>query len=63
MQGKDQHLVKGLPVDIFVCATGRSRGAGRVGYFRVPSVFVWGVKGRTLGMDWLPKYVNGTQWS
>jgi NADH dehydrogenase FAD-containing subunit len=62
LQGKPQLPVKGMPVDIFVCATGRSRGAGRIGYFRVPSLMVWGVKVRTLGLDMAPKYVSGAQW-
>ncbi|OLN97395.1 Apoptosis-inducing factor 2-like protein 1 [Colletotrichum chlorophyti] len=62
IKGKDQVPIKGMPVDIFVCATGRSRGAGRVSWVKVPSLFVWAVKGRTLGMDWLPKYTNGAQW-
>ncbi|TDZ22907.1 Oxidoreductase ptaL [Colletotrichum orbiculare MAFF 240422] len=62
IKGKDQQVVKGMPVDIFVCATGRSRGAGRVGWAKVPSLFVWAVKGRTLGTDYTPKYVNGSQW-
>ncbi|KAL0933150.1 uncharacterized protein CTRU02_212113 [Colletotrichum truncatum] len=62
IKGKDQQVVKGMPVDIFVCSTGRSRGAGRVGWVKVPSLFVWAVKGRTLGSDWLPKYTNGSQW-
>jgi len=51
-----------MPIDIFVCATGRSRGAGRVGWFRAPSLMVWGVKGRTLGTDMAPKYASGAQW-
>ncbi|WYZ46358.1 hypothetical protein EsH8_IX_000583 [Colletotrichum jinshuiense] len=62
IKGKEQLAVKGMPIDIFVCATGRSRGAGRVGWVKVPSLFVWAVKGRTLGTDWLPKYTAGTQW-
>jgi apoptosis-inducing factor 2 len=62
MAGKDQLPVKGMPVDIFVCATGRSRGAGRIGWFKAPSIFVWAVKGRTLGTDMAPKYASGTNW-
>jgi apoptosis-inducing factor 2 len=62
MKGKEQQPVKGMPVDIFVCVAGRSRGAGRIGFFKVPSLMVWGVKGRTLGTDMAPKYASGANW-
>jgi len=62
IKGKPQLPVKGMPVDIFVCATGRSRGAGRVGWVKVPSLFVWAVKGRSMGTDMAPKYASGTNW-
>ncbi|CCF42841.1 hypothetical protein CH063_00447 [Colletotrichum higginsianum] len=62
IKGKDQLAVRGMPVDVFVCSTGRSRGAGRVGIVKVPSLFVWGLKSRTLGMNWTQPYTTGAQW-
>ncbi|KZL80049.1 hypothetical protein CI238_08789 [Colletotrichum incanum] len=62
IKGKDQTVVKGMPIDVFICSTGRSRGAGRVGWVKVPSLFVWAAKGKTLGMNWLQRYTEGTQW-
>ncbi|KAK1988969.1 hypothetical protein LZ30DRAFT_388522 [Colletotrichum cereale] len=62
IKGKDQLVVKGMPVDVFMCSTGRNRGAGRVGWVKVPSLFVWTLKGKTLGVTWSQKYIDGTQW-
>ncbi|GKT45616.1 oxidoreductase ptaL [Colletotrichum spaethianum] len=62
IKGKDQLVVKGMPVDVFMCSTGRNRGAGRVGWVKVPSFFVYSLKGKTLGMSWINKYTEGTQW-
>jgi len=45
-----------------MCAAGRDRGAGRIGNVKVFSIMAWALKGRTLGMPWAPKYVDGTQW-
>ncbi|PFH57186.1 hypothetical protein XA68_15397 [Ophiocordyceps unilateralis] len=62
LQGKDQRSVSGPPLDIFICSIGRDRGAGRLGPIPVPSLLVWAVKGRTLGMERTVKYANGTMW-
>ena len=62
MQGKSQVPVKLLPIDILFCAAGRDRGAGRLGWFKVPSIMAWAAKGRTLGLPWASKYVDGSQW-
>ena len=51
-----------MPMDILFCAAGRDRGAGRLGWLKVPSVMAWAAKGRTLGLPWAPKYVDGSQW-
>lgn len=53
-------MVKGPPVDGFMCSIGRSRGAGRLGAFSIPSFLVWVIKGRTLGKERTLKYANGT---
>lgn len=62
LQGKEQQPVKLPLVDAFLCSTGRGRGAGRLGYVPVPSLAVWTIKGRTLGMERTPKYVDGSMW-
>ncbi|KYK59347.1 apoptosis-inducing factor [Drechmeria coniospora] len=60
--GKRQQVVKGPPVDVFLCTIGRERGVGRVGCVHVPSLLVWALKGRTLATERTAKYVNGTMW-
>lgn len=62
LKGKEQVPVKGMPVDVFFCSIGRSRGAGRAGSMRMPSFVVYLVKGRTLGRERMPKYINGSMW-
>lgn len=62
IKGKEQIPVKGPPVDLFIVSIGRARGAGRAGSLPVPSFLIWLVKGRTLGKQKAPKYVNGTMW-
>ncbi|KAF5972078.1 apoptosis-inducing factor 2 [Fusarium coicis] len=62
LKGKEPQPVSGPRVDAFLCATGRSRGAGRLGKVPVPSLAVWAVKGRTLGLERTKKYVNGSMW-
>lgn len=47
-------------MDVFVCAVGRGRGAGRLGPVKVFSYFVYMIKGKTLGIQMLPGMVNGT---
>ncbi|TEY64478.1 hypothetical protein BOTCAL_0147g00200 [Botryotinia calthae] len=42
-------------------ALGRSKATGRSGNFKLPSLIVWFVKGRTLGTQNLLPYVNGTK--
>ena len=48
---------KGMPVDILACAVGRSRGAGRAGSIKLPSIGVWLAKGRDLGMGMMSGYL------
>lgn len=62
MRGLYQYPVKGMPVDVFICSMGRARGAGRVGWIKPPSLAIWFVKGKTLGMERTKKYVDGTAW-
>jgi NADH dehydrogenase FAD-containing subunit len=60
LAGAEPTVVKGLPVDVFACAVGRSRGVGRINNsIKLPSIMVWAVKGRTLGLDMVGKYING----
>lgn len=60
LQDKSPAAVKGLPVDIMACAVGRSRGAGRMGSVKMFSTMVWLAKGRTLGIQRLPGYIDGS---
>ncbi|KAK8051452.1 hypothetical protein PG993_002837 [Apiospora rasikravindrae] len=52
--------VKLIPVDVFVCAVGRGRGAGRMGGIKVFSFMVYMIKGKTLGTQMLPGIVDGS---
>jgi hypothetical protein len=61
IKGKDQQVVKNLPVDALICSVGRSRTVGRIGPVPILSIMGWVIKGKTLGSDKLPKFVNGTQ--
>lgn len=60
LNGKAPSPVKLLPMDVFVCAVGRGRGAGRIGSVKVFSFLVYQIKGKTLGMQMLPGMINGT---
>ncbi|KAK3324702.1 hypothetical protein B0T19DRAFT_236768 [Cercophora scortea] len=60
LKGQQPVVAKGLPVDILACSTGRSRGAGRAGSFKLPSFFVWMAKGRTLALQMVPSYIDGS---
>ncbi|QSZ33490.1 hypothetical protein DSL72_005058 [Monilinia vaccinii-corymbosi] len=46
---------------ILAVALGRRKATGRSGNFKLPSMIVWFVKGRTLGTQNLLPYVNGTR--
>lgn len=59
MQGKAPLTVKLMPVDMVACSVGRSGGVGRVGPVKMPSTMVWLAKGRTLGIQRLPGYIDG----
>jgi NADH dehydrogenase FAD-containing subunit len=60
LAGREPTVAKGPPVDIFACAVGRGRGAGRMGSIKLPSFGVWLAKGRTLGVQMVPGYVDGS---
>ncbi|KAK0701840.1 hypothetical protein B0T26DRAFT_757819 [Lasiosphaeria miniovina] len=60
LAGKPPLAAKGMPVDILAVSTGRSRGAGRMGSFRMPSFGVWLAKGRQLGLNMFPSYLDGS---
>lgn len=60
LKGGKPGLVKGLPVDILATAVGRSRGAGRMNSFRLPSIMVWLAKGKTLAVQMIPGYIDGS---
>ena len=60
LAGKEPVVAKGPPVDIFACAVGRGRGVGRMGSIRLPSFGVWLAKGRTLAVQMVPGYIDGS---
>ena len=60
LAGKTPAPVKG-PMDVYVVATGRSRGVGRIGaYVKMLSVMVWAAKGRTLATQMMAGYMDGS---
>ncbi|KAI0437430.1 hypothetical protein F4803DRAFT_150960 [Xylaria telfairii] len=60
IRGKSQTPVKTIPIDVLMVATGRSRGAGRMGPVKAFSLMVYLIKGKTLGTDKLPSWVDGS---
>ncbi|KAI1436317.1 FAD/NAD(P)-binding domain-containing protein [Xylaria sp. CBS 124048] len=60
LRGKAQSPVKTIPIDILMVATGRSRGAGRLGPVKAFSLMVYHIKGKTLGTQRLPSWVDGS---
>jgi apoptosis-inducing factor 2 len=61
LMGKEPTPVKTLPIDVLMVATGRSRGVGRMGPVKAFSLMVYFIKGKTLGIQNLPAWVDGTQ--
>lgn len=60
LRGKAPKAVGGLPFDVIAVATGRERAAGRLGYFGMPSFMFHKAKGKTLVVERIPEYVNGS---
>lgn len=60
LREKPQTPVKTIPIDVLMVATGRSRGAGRMGFVKAFSIMVYLIKGKTLGTDKFPAWVDGT---
>ncbi|KAI1450552.1 FAD/NAD(P)-binding domain-containing protein [Annulohypoxylon stygium] len=60
LRGKPPVVVKTIPMDVLMVATGRGRGAGRLGSVKVFSFMVYMMKGKTLGVQQLPGYVDGS---
>lgn len=60
LMGKEPTPVKTLPIDVLMVATGRSRGVGRMGSVKALSFMVYFIKGKTLGIQNLAAWVNGT---
>ncbi|APA05318.1 hypothetical protein SS1G_09719 [Sclerotinia sclerotiorum 1980 UF-70] len=61
LRSKNPTVYKTDGAPILAVALGRSRATGRSGNFKLPSIIVWFVKGRTLGTQNLLPYVNGTK--
>ncbi|KAK0645651.1 hypothetical protein B0T16DRAFT_351532 [Cercophora newfieldiana] len=60
LAGKEPIVVKQLPMDILAAAVGRSRGAGRMGSFKLPSIGVYLAKGKTMGLPMMSGYIDGS---
>ncbi|KAI0889245.1 FAD/NAD(P)-binding domain-containing protein [Annulohypoxylon maeteangense] len=60
LKGKPPVVVKTIPMDVLMVATGRNRGAGRLGPVKVFSIMVYMIKGKTLGTQQLAGYVDGS---
>ncbi|KIH89411.1 hypothetical protein SPBR_08987 [Sporothrix brasiliensis 5110] len=60
LKGKAPQAVKLLPVDVLVVAAGPNRGTGRVGSLRLPSLAVRYIKARTLGLQMLSGFRDGS---
>jgi len=60
LKGKPAVNAKGMPVDVLAVSVGRGRGAGRAGSFKLPSLMVWLAKGKTMGIQMVGGYVDGS---
>ena len=61
LAGQELAVAKGPPVDIFACSVGRGRGVGRINdKVKLPSLMVWLAKGRTLALQMMPGYIDGS---
>lgn len=60
LREKSAAVVKTLPFDVLMVATGRGRGVGRLGPVKVFSIMVYLIKGKTLGVQRLPGWVDGS---
>ncbi|ESZ95472.1 hypothetical protein SBOR_4126 [Sclerotinia borealis F-4128] len=61
LRSKNPLIYKTDGAPVLAVSLGRSRATGRSGNFKLPSIIVWFVKGRTLGTQNLLPYVNGTK--
>lgn len=53
-------MVKLIPFDVAMVTVGRGRGCGRMGAVKTPSMMVYLIKGKTLGVQRIPSYVDGS---
>jgi NADH dehydrogenase FAD-containing subunit len=60
LAGKEPIVAKGLPMEILACAVGRSRGAGRMNTWKLPSFMVYMAKGKTMGLNMMGGYIDGS---
>ena len=59
-EGNDRLFVKGAVTQIV--PVGRSKGVGTVFGWRVPSFFVWLIKGRDYMISKAPSKIDGSEW-
>lgn len=60
LKGKDPVAYVPDPTPKGAVSIGRSKGTGRFGTWRIPSIIVWLAKGRTLGIQYLQGAVTGS---
>ncbi|CZR62279.1 uncharacterized protein PAC_12176 [Phialocephala subalpina] len=60
LNGKEPVVYKADGPPIMGVSLGRSRATGRFGNMKMPSLVIWFVKGRTLGVQKLPGLVSGS---
>lgn len=60
LKGKSLTAVSLLPFDVTTASVGRERGVGRMGFVKLFSFMIYQVKGKTLGVQRLPGYVDGS---
>lgn len=60
LQDKPPAAVKMIPLDIAMVTVGRGRGCGRIGGVKAPSVMIYLIKGKTMGTQRIPGYVDGS---
>ncbi|KXJ85802.1 hypothetical protein Micbo1qcDRAFT_169074 [Microdochium bolleyi] len=60
LRGKSPAAVSLLPFDVHIASVGRERGIGRMGFVKLFSFMVYQMKGKTLGVERLPGWVDGS---
>ncbi|KAH7031273.1 uncharacterized protein B0I36DRAFT_431408 [Microdochium trichocladiopsis] len=60
LKGKTPAAISLMPFDVAAASVGRNRGVGRMGVVKLFSFMVYQMKGKTLGIQKMPGYHNGS---